>query len=277
MKARIPTMMRALRTIIPAIVLGAFAIVPAPASAAAVDSIALPGTGDSTDVLRALAKSYMAQYPGREVAVPNSIGSDGGIRVVGTGESPIGRVARVPNAAERAKYGEFTYVEFARVPVAFVVTPESGVTNLSEQQICEAFSGRVTNWKQVGGRDLAIAVQSRPDGSNLQTIRKNIACFATLEWAPTARFNEHNPDLVAAMKTAGAVGFMPLSEAVLHGYRTVTLDGVAPTAQNYKLGIGLGFVHRGVVPSAIRAFLDYLATEPARTIMLNTGHVPVAR
>ena len=271
-------MLRTLRTIVPAMTLAVLAGFAPADPAEAFDPISLPGTGDSTDILRSLAEKYSSQYPDRKVTVPNSIGSDGGIRVVGTGESPIGRVARLPNADEKARWGDFTYLEFARVPVAFVVAPDSGVTNLTEQQICDVFSGRVTNWKQVGGNDLAIAVQSRPDGSNLQTIKKNIGCFANLQWAPNAKFNERNPDLVASMKTiSGAVGFMPLSEAVLHGYRTVSLDGVAPSTLQYKLGIGLGFVYKAALPGAVQAFLDYLKTEPAHTIMRNTGHVPVTR
>jgi phosphate transport system substrate-binding protein len=240
------------------------------------DVVTLPGTGDSQDVLRDLARGYTAQYPDRQVVVPDSIGSDGGVRVVGTGEAPIGRVARRPNSEEIAQYGEFMYVEFARVPVAFVVSPNAGVHNLGEQQICDIFSGRITNWQDAGGNDLPIDVQSRPLGSNLLTIRKNMACFAELEFTPKAHFNLHNADLVAAMQTfAGAIGFMPLSEAELHGYHTVTLDGVAPSEPQYKLGIGLGFVYKKPLSASIQAFLDYLKTAPAQEVMRKTGHVPV--
>lgn len=238
--------------------------------------VTLPGTGDSQDLLRALAQSYTARFPERQVVVPDSIGSDGGVRVVGTRESVIGRVARLPSPAEIAKYGDYTYVEFARVPVTFVVTRASGVRDLSERQLCDVFSGRVTNWRDVGGHDLPIAVQWRPDGSNVQTIRKHIACFATLEVTPKAQFNLRNGDLVAAMKTVpGAIGFMPLSEAVLHGYQVLTCDGIAPTMPHYKLGIGLGFVHKVELPADVQAFLDYLKTEPARALMRQTGHVPI--
>jgi len=240
------------------------------------EMVNLPGTGDSQDVLRALAQGYTTQYPARQVVVPDSIGSDGGVRVVGTGESLIGRVARLPNAEEKAKYGDFQYMEFARVPVAFVVDPKVGINNVNEQQLCDIFSGRITNWKAIGGKNLPIAVQSRPLGSNLLTIRKNIACFAQLELTPKAHFNEHNADLVASMqRITGAIGFMPLSEATLHGYHMVTLNGVAPTQPQYKLGIGLGFVYKKSLPSSVQAFLAYLKTTPARDIMRQTGHVPV--
>src|SRR2546425_5417369 len=176
------------------IILAALSVCPPQARAAELEAVTLPGTGDSQAVLRALAQRYATQYPGRQVTVPNSIGSDGGVRVVGTGESPIGRVSRLPNAAEVAKYGEFKYLEFARVPVAFVVSRETGVRDLSQQQISDIFSGRVTNWKEVGGHDLLIDVQGRPDGSNLQTIRKNLRCFAELQVTPKAHFNERSEE-----------------------------------------------------------------------------------
>jgi len=242
------------------------------------DVVTLPGTGDSQDVLRALARGYLAQHSDRRVVVPDSIGSDGGIRVVGTGESPIGRVSRPPTAEEKTKYGDFRYVAFAGVSVTFVVGSQAGVRDLSEQQICDVFAGRLTNWKQAGGNDLPIEVQARPeDGSNMRTIRREMACFAKLQITPSARANLRNSDLVESMKQLpGAIGFMPLSEAKLHDFKVVTLDGVAPGTPDYKLGIALGFVYKKDLPPNIQEFIAYLKTVPAQEIMRKTGHVPVA-
>jgi phosphate transport system substrate-binding protein len=263
-------------TFVTVLALGALAAAAPLARAAQLEPVALPGTGDSQDVLRALAKAYTAQFPDRSVTVPDSSGSDGGIKVVGTGQSPMGRVSRLPNAQEIAQYGPFEYVEFSRVPVVFVVGTQAGVRNLSQHQVCELFSGRITNWKDVGGNDVLVDVQSRPNGSNLQTITKNVPCFAGLAVAPNANYNERNADLVASMKRfPGALGFMPLSEAVLYGYQAVALGGVLPTMPQYPLGIGLGFVHKGALPLGVQAFLEYLRTDAAHTIMRTTGHVPV--
>lgn len=247
--------------------------------AGAFEPVTIPGSGDLTDLLRDLAPAYSAQYPDRKVIVPDSIGSDGGVRVVGTGESPIGRVSRKPTPEEVAKYGDYMYTEIARVPVVFVVSPKAGVRDLSEAQICDIYSGRVSTWKAVGGNDLPIDVQARPeDGSNMRTIRRLMACFTKLEITSGAHPNLRNPDLVASMKTfAGALGFMPLSEAQLHGFQVVTLDGVAPTTPQYKLGVGLGFVHKAAFSPSVQAFVDYLRTDAARAIMRKTGHVPVER
>lgn len=241
-------------------------------------SVTLPGTGDSQDLLRALAEKYTAQYPDRRVIVPDTTGSQGGVEVVGKGTAPIGRVSRLPNAEERSQYGDFRYLEFARVPIAFVVSGDAGVDNLSEQQICDIWSGRLTGWKAVGGRDLPIAVQDRPDsGSNMQTLRAKFDCFSKLKVTSGAHYNEKNSDLVRSMKSSsGAIGFMPLSEAQLHGFKTITLDRVAPDQDQYKLVIGLGFVYKKPLPAEIAAFIDYLRSEPARQAMRQTGHTPSA-
>ena len=93
----------------------------------------------------------------------------------------------------------------------------------------------------------------------MQAIRTHLACFADVPKPPHGRFNLRNSDLVASMKMyPGAIGFMPLSEALLHGYQVVTIDGVAPTAPEYKLIIGLGFVYKKSLPGGYQAFVDYL-------------------
>src|SRR4030095_4686458 len=135
--------------------------------------------------------------PQRLVIIPASIGSDGGIEVVGKGESAVARIARLPKAEEIAKWGNYKYVEFARIPVTFVVSRDTGVSNLDEQQICDIFAGRGGNWKEGGGNDLTIEVHARPDiGSNMQAIRNNIACAKHIKVTTKATPQERNADLV---------------------------------------------------------------------------------
>ncbi len=241
------------------------------------EAVTFPGTGDSQDLLRAVAKSYTQEFPERAVFIPDSVSSSGGIKAVGTGTAAIGRVARLPLPKERAAYGEFKYEEFARVPVVFVVSTNVGVANLSEAQICGIYSGQITNWREVGGKDMPIQAQTRPEGgSNLILIRKHLSCFTDLKFGPDVRDNFRNSDLVNTMQTTpSALGFMPLSEAMFNGIKSVSLNGVEPLDKNYKLGIGLGFVYKKTPSPSARAFLDYLATKRAKKIMKDTGHVPL--
>lgn len=249
----------------------------APQQQVEIQTITLPGTGDSTDILRELAQNYSAKFPERQVIIPDSISTDGGIRVVGEGKFDVARIARLPNAAEIAKWGDYKYVEFAKIPVTFVVSRDAGVTDLDERQICDIMTGEITNWKEVGGNDLPIDVQSRPDiGSNMQAIRKNIGCAKDIVVTPKATYQYRNGDLINGMKTlSGAIGYMPLSEALINDIQTVSLNGVAPDEANYKLGIGLGFTWIKSMPKEAAAFIEYLQSEEAQQVMRLTGHTPV--
>lgn len=256
----------------------AFLLAASHAGTGGAAELTIPGTGDSQDLLRLLAKAYEAQHPGASIQIPNSTGTAGGMEAAGTGESVLGRVALRPSAEDQAKHGPLSFIEFARVPVAFVVSSSAAVDVLDETQICDVFSGRVSSWREVGGADLAVRVQARPEaGSNMVAIRAKIPCFEHLVVTPSAKPNERNADLVASMReTPGAIGFMPLSEARLHRFHMVRLGGVDPGSDGYPVWISLGFVHKAPLEGLAKDFVTFLATDEAGKIMRDTGHIPAA-
>ena len=135
--------------------------------AASFEPVTLPGTGDSTDVLRELAAAYTAQYPDRQVIVPNSIGSDGGVRVVGNRRIPIVACAQADHGGAR---------EVRRVPLHGVRAragrvrgePEDGRGAPHTRRRSATSSAAASRTGRAGGNDLPIDVQARPeDGSNM--------------------------------------------------------------------------------------------------------------
>lgn len=246
------------------------------ASAQPADTLVIPGTGDSQDLLRELAALYQSQT-GKLVEIPDSTGSSGGIESAGTGATPLGRTAVRPSVADHQKHGGLYYRELARVPVVFVTHERVGLTALTEQQLCDIYSGKLTNWSAFGGPDAAIRVQTRPeDGSNMVAIREKIACFKDLKLLAAGEPNERNADLVASIGSKpGAIGFMPLSEARKHKFRYVKLGTKDPNARDYSVWISLGFVHKApALEGNAKAFLDWLATDPAQAI-IRRDHIPV--
>ena len=76
---------------------------------------------------------------------------------------------------------------------------------------------------------------------------------------------------------SGAIGFMPMSEALYNNFKPVTLNGIAGSNINYKLVIGLGFVYKKALSPDIVAFIDYLNTDTARQVIHRTGHTISSR
>jgi phosphate transport system substrate-binding protein len=257
------------QTVIIAVVLAHAAI------ASADDKLVIPGTGDSQDLLRELATLYQHQRPGKVVEIPDSTGSSGGIESAGTRDTPLGRTAVRPSATDHEKHGGLFYREFARMPLVFVVHQDVKLAALTQDQICDIYAGKTTNWEDLGGPNVAIKVQTRPeDGSNMVTIREKIGCFKDLQIASAGELNQRTGDMIASIGKPGAIGFMPLSEARKNKFATLKLGTQDPTSPSYTLWISLGFVHKDPLDGAAKDFVDFLGTAPAQAV-IKKDHIPI--
>jgi len=256
------------------LVLSAACAFTGPASAAA--PVVVAGTGTSQALLREIAARYMRLHPGVRIEVPDSIGSGGGIRAAGQGEVDLGRVARKPKKKE-AVYG-LAYQAFAAIPIVFVASPEiARPAGLTTGQTLDVFSGRIRNWKDLGGPDARIRVISRYEGdSTIALLRKTLPGWADLEitrYAKMTQTDGENARLIA--ETAGAVGYSNPSLAAAAGLHVFALDGVRPSDPAYPLRIELGIVYKpGSLRPEARDFLTFLYSGPAREIIRRAGAVP---
>ena len=245
--------------------------------------LVIPGTGDSQDLLRSVAVAYEKAHPNVKVVIPDSTGSFatkpntlGGLESAGTRTTELGRTAVRPREEDLKKFGPMYYREFARVPVAFVVHKSVPVRELTSKDICGIYAGQVTNWKQVGGPDMPLVVQTRPEGSNMLAIRESLPCFKDLKVTDKGHANLRNADAVNSMRDmAGSIGFMPLSEAEHYKYTMVKIDSKYPFSDGYPVTVGLGLVHMDPLHGVAKDFVEYLTTEEAVKVLRYSGHMPV--
>ncbi|MGE0821425.1 MAG: substrate-binding domain-containing protein [Candidatus Binatia bacterium] len=245
--------------------------------------LVIPGTGDSQDLLRLIAQVYQKAHPNTKVVIPDSTGSFatkpgtlGGLESAGTRTTPLGRTAVRPREIDLKKYGPMFYREFARVPVAFVVHKSVSVRALTSQQVCDIYAGRIQNWKELGGADLPLVVQTRPEGSNMLAVRESMACFKDLEVTKKGHYNLRNADAVTSLQTmAGSIGFMPVSEADHYKFTMLKLDGRYPFVEGYPVTISLGLVHMDPLSGLAKDFADFLSAAEAQKILRETGHLPI--
>ncbi len=108
-----------------------------------------------------LAQAYDKQNPGKQVDVQGG-GSTAGLQAAANGLADIGMCSRALTD-EEAK--QFTAVVIARDGVAVIVNNANPVNGLKTEQIRDIFSGKIKNWKEVGGKDDAIRAITREEGS----------------------------------------------------------------------------------------------------------------
>jgi len=257
-------------------------IISVPAHA---EQLEIPGTGACEVILNELAFAFNSYNRQNAVIIPSSVGSGGGIRLVGTGKAQLGRVARPLNENEK-QYG-VEYVVFAKDPVVFAVGRKVGVNNLSAQQLADVFSGRIESWKEVGGNDHKVRLLIRePNDSSLLIIRENLTSFKEIKFSEKAKNLFHDYEMVNALnKYSTVIGWLTNSSMknVTSGAKVLSMDGIKVTKENILAGkytivndYALIYRHNNLT-GLVKEFVDFVFSEKGREILSNNGIIPVDR
>lgn len=241
--------------------------------------VVIPGTGDSQALLRQLAAEFQAKT-GIKVLIPDSIGSFGGIKSVVDGKAKLGRVARPIKEKEQ----EFAlhYRVFAYSPVVMVANqPDDCISNLTHTQLIDIFRGEISNWRQLQSCPAAkIYVATRePGDSSRVVLEKNIPDLRDV-MGTTGKTVYTTPELIEVLENYRyTVGYAPLAMVNRRKLRVLSLDGVAPSAENvrngsYPLTTPFALIWKGQLNGDEKRFFDYLFSSEVQHRIEELGLVP---
>ena len=230
-------------------------------------------------VMKEAARQIMEANPDVRITVAGG-GSGVGVQKVGEGIVQIGNTGRALKPAEVEKYGLVSF-PFAIDGVAVAVNPANRVEGLTKAQIKDIFSGKIANWKEVGGADAPISLYVREDGSGT---RETFEERALDKGASAAAANVVNSN--GAMKTAigqdpnaiGYVGIGHLDKSI----KGISVDGMAPSQENAASGqytvTRLLYMNTKGEPQGItRGFVDYIFTPAGQEIVSKAGYIPYVK
>jgi phosphate transport system substrate-binding protein len=98
----------------------------------------------------------------------------------------------------------------AKMPIVFVAGPEAGVRELTKDQVCNIYTGAITNWKQVGGNDRKIILVTREATEALfQDLKKALPCMNQVtETRFVLKSDSHVVEMLKTMELGNAaIGF----------------------------------------------------------------------
>jgi phosphate transport system substrate-binding protein len=162
-----------------------------------------------------------------------------------------------------------------------VVNPDVTVRSLTQDQIIKIYStGEITNWKQVGGPDLAIVPIVRPATSGTRATFRKYILEGRDENGRLLASDSSQTVHDAVAKTPGAIGYLALSVAD-SAVDVVAIDGQPPTAANIAGGryVFWGFEHMytlGDNGGPVEAFLDFMLTSAIQRLAQQLGYIPLA-
>ena len=210
----------------------------------------------------------------------NQIGSSAGITNAISGVSQIGMSSR--DLKQEEKDSNLQELIIAYDGIVVVAHPSNPVKDLTMEQVKQIFTGEITNWKEVGGKDMEIVVVSREDGSGSRDAFQEIVGYESgqlIKNAIVASGNGNIKTTVAMNKHAiGFISFEYVDESV----STMAINGVQAKAENvlagqYELSRPFLFVHKEDVPEAAKQFMEFILTPEGQEIVESAGAIPLTK
>lgn len=229
-------------------------------------------------VERAAAR-FMEAHPEVQISVQGG-GSGTGLSQVAAGACDIGNSDVFAEEKQGIDASQLVDHKVCVVGMAAVVNPGVTVDNLTQQQLIDIFTGRITNWKDVGGPDVKVVLVNRPKGSGTRATFKKFALGGAEE---AEGIEEDSSGAVRRIikDTPGAIGYLALS--YLDGsVKAISLDGIAPTKENivtgkYPVWAYQHMYTKGQPSGVTKAFLDYMFSDEVQTgLVPEMGYIPAS-
>ena len=232
--------------------------------------ITVSGSSALLPLAKDAAKKFKAKNDQVSITL-NAGGSGTGLKQVSEGSVDIGNSdAFAKEKLPEAKAAELVDYKVAVTVMAPVVSKEIGtnVKSLTKAQLQDIFTGKVTNWKDVGGLDEAVVLITRPSTSGTRALFTKYALDGKEELSNKSMETDDSGTLVQTVsQTKGAIGYVALS--YLMNNNTVTplaIDGVEPTLDNVYNGKYpvWGYEHmytKGEAAGAVKAFIDFIMSK----------------
>ncbi len=228
-----------------------------------------------------VAQLYQAKCPGATITVSGG-GSSVGLSNVASGVSDIGDSDVPVSNAKSIDPSTVTDHQVAIVVFAVVVNPQTGVTGLTSSQISDIFTGKVTNWKSVGGKDLPVTLIERKPGSGTRLSFDKVMLNGGQEAANPASTQDSTQLVLQGVAGApGGVSYIGVSSAN-SSVVPVSIDGAKPdaadvTSGKYKLWSHEHMYTKTTASPLAQAFIDYiLSSEVQSGAVTELGYLPIS-
>ena len=267
----------------------------AEAKAQAAHTIQNTGSDTLVNLALAWAENYMGAHPEVSVSVTGG-GSGTGIA------SLINKTVDIANASRAMKKEEIDAAKkngvdpvehtVARDAIAVVVHPSNPVQGLTIPQLADIYTGKITNWKEVGGKDLPIVLLSRESNSGtyvyfLENVvrqgKKNDIMFSpdTLLMPSSEGISNEvrqNPNAIGY----DGLGYVTSDQKVLAVAKDAASPPVLPSVatvndKTYPISRPLYMYTAGEPQGVVKTYLDWILGPEGQVVVPTLGFVPLQK
>jgi len=222
-------------------------------------------------------KNIMRKHSNISITIASG-GSGMGIKQVSTGLIDLANSGRKPTSNE-VKNGDLKIFRFAVDGIGIVTNPKNPISNLTTKQLQDIFSGKITNFKELGLKSAPINLYTRDESSATRKVFWKKALKKS-DIAKSARVVSSN----AAMKTAikndpNAVGILSLG-LIDDNIKAISINGIFPSLENvtnssYTVSRGLYLLSSGEPNALAKTFIEYMRSHEGAKIVTKHGFIAV--
>lgn len=242
-------------------------------------TVSASGSTALLPLLKPAQEEFQKKYPKVTVNIAGG-GSFTGMNQVAAGSVVIGN-SDVPVPAELKDKGLVDH-QVAVAPFVFIANQDVAVDSLTKQQLIDIFTGKVTNWKDVGGKDEKITIIHRAKSSGSRATIAEVV-MNNAAFTDNAVIQDSNGAVRAGIaSTPGAIGYVDAAYAD-STVKVLAYDGVKYSPENVIAGKYPVYAYehmytKGEATGAAKAFIDYvMSKEFQETYVEKNGFLPITK
>lgn len=197
------------------------------------ETVTISGSTSVGPLIEKEAEKFKKENTGINVEI-NQIGSSAGIKDAINGTVEIGMSSR--DLKEQEIVEGLVEVEVAFDGMAVITSKNNKIDSLKLSEVKDIYTGKITNWKDVGGEDSQIVVVSREDGSGTRDAFQEIVGYTSEELYKESIIGDGSGNIKTTVAGNNhAIGFISF-EYIDNSVNAVKIDDIAPIAENVKNG-----------------------------------------
>ena len=237
-------------------------------------TVTLAGSTSMQKLCEAMIESFEEVYPDITVTAEYT-GSGAGLEALAGGKTDIGNASRSLKDGEKQSGAVENIV--AVDGIAVITHKDSVVSDLTAQQLTDIYTGKITNWKDLGGADEAIVVLGREAGSGTRGAFEELLKIED-QCAYAQELDSTGGVLAKVAATPGSIGYVSL-DVVDDTVKALSLDGVAPTEENivagsYKLSRPFVMATLGTIEEQndlVKTWFHYVQSDEGKAVIKAMG------
>jgi phosphate transport system substrate-binding protein len=266
--------------------------------------ITIKGSDTMVNLAQKWAEIYMQNNPGVSIQVTGG-GSGTGVAALLNGTTDLANSSRELKSSEiesaRAKGIDPNVIEVALDGLAVIVNTNNGIDNITIKQVSDIFSGKIKNWKELGGGDMPITLYGRENSSGTYEFFKEHVlgkdengrqidyATSTQVLQGTAALGEAVARDVKAIGYGGVGYFAERNDVkILHVKQDENSPAVSPAEEGrvnyeaiwsgeYSISRYLYCFTNGIPQGALKGFIDFIISNEGQELVKTMEYIPLPR